>query len=103
MSIETQGKKWGSVHKKKLALRNEFLKSSTIFGAFLGTPMRLPPADGCSSSRAMKLYKYVHHCIPWVWGLLIRTFSKKVDSLPAVMRVLEILDFGFSLSCILAL
>ena len=50
----------------------------------MGTPMGLPPADGCSSSRALKLCICVHHCIPWVWGLLIWTFPKKIDSLPAV-------------------
>ena len=51
----------------------------------MGTPMGLPPADGCSSSRALKLCICVHHCIPWVWGLLIWTFPKKNDSLPAVV------------------
>ena len=51
----------------------------------MGTPMGLPPADGCSSSRALKLCICVHHCIPRVWGLLIWTFQKKIDSLPAVL------------------
>ena len=51
----------------------------------MGTPMGLPPADGCSSSRALKLCICVHHCIPWVWGLLIWTFPKKIDPLPAVL------------------
>ena len=53
----------------------------------MGTPMGLPPADGCSSSRALKLCICVHHCIPWVWGLLIWTFQKKIDSLPAVLYI----------------
>ena len=38
------------------------------------------------SRRPLKLGKYVHHCIPRVWGLLIWTFSKKIDLLPAVVR-----------------
>ena len=55
--------------------------------------MGLPPADGCSSSRALKLYRYVHHSIPWVWSLLIRKFSKKFDSLPAVVDIVDIKYF----------
>ena len=68
--------------------------------------MGLPPADGCSSSRALKLCRYVYHCIPRVWGLLIWTFSEKIDSLPAVSKALlaaskaqadgsEVLSAGF--------
>ena len=37
------------------------------------------------SRRPLKLGKYVHHCIPRVWGLLIWMFSKKIDLLPAVV------------------
>ena len=57
------------------------------FGGPLETPMGLPPADGCSGPRALKLCRYVRQCIPRIWGLLIWTFSKKIDSLPAVVRV----------------
>ena len=61
----------------------------------MGTPMGLPPADGCSSSRALKLCICVHHCIPRVWGLLIWTFPKKIDSLPAVMCIAKRFMFFF--------
>ena len=64
-----------------------YINSWILFRGPYGDPMGLPPADGCSSSRALKLCICVHHWIPRVWGLLIWTFPKKIDSLPAVMRM----------------
>ena len=54
----------------------------TVIADYIGFP-----AFVVGSRRPLKLGKYVHRCIPRVWCLLIWTFSKIIDFLPAVLTI----------------